>query len=50
MRKILHTHDNGLMDKNGENLKCNLCGYLLKQSEITSAYISGKISISPEEG
>ena len=45
MSKIIHPKDNGLMEKDYESIKCIICGYYLKQSEITSAYISGKISL-----
>jgi hypothetical protein len=33
------------MEKHDESIKCTLCGFYLKQSEITSAYLSSKISI-----
>ena len=45
MSKIIHPKDNGLMEKDYESIKCIICGYYLKQSEITSAYINGKISL-----
>jgi hypothetical protein len=45
MSEIIHTKDNGLMEKHDKSIKCNICGYHLKQSEITSAYLSGKISL-----
>jgi hypothetical protein len=45
MSKIIHPKDNGLMEKDYESIKCIICGYYLKQSKITSAYINGKISL-----
>lgn len=33
-----------IMEKHDEIIKCKICGYYLKQSEITSVYLSGKIS------
>jgi hypothetical protein len=48
MSEIIHNKDGGLMEKYDQSIKCNICGYHLKQSKITSAYLSGKISLSIE--
>ncbi len=45
MSEIIHTKDKGLMIKYDNIIKCDICGYYLKQSEITSAYLNGKISL-----
>jgi len=49
MSEIIHTKDNGLMEKDEEGIKCILCGYYLKQSKITSEYLRGIISISVDD-
>jgi len=45
MSEIIHSKDNGLMEKHDGGIKCNICGYYLKQSEITSAYLNGIITL-----
>ena len=43
MSNLIHKNDGGFMKKQGKGVKCQQCGYSLKQSEITSAYLHGKI-------
>ncbi|WP_156096040.1 hypothetical protein [Methanobacterium sp. SMA-27] len=46
MSQLIHSKDKGLMEKQDDSIKCNICGYHIKQSEITSAYLSGRISLT----
>jgi hypothetical protein len=45
MSNLTHKTDGGFMKKHDKGVKCQHCGYFLKQSEITSAYLTGKISL-----
>jgi hypothetical protein len=49
MSEIIRSKDKGLMEKYDDSIKCNICGYHLKQSEITAAYLSGEISLPNED-
>jgi hypothetical protein len=50
MSKLIHKHDGGFMKKQDNGVRCQQCGYYLKQKEITSAYLNGKISIPFPKG
>ena len=43
MSSLIHKNDGGFMKKQDKGVKCQQCGYFLKQSEITFAYLHGKI-------
>ncbi len=43
MNEIVHTKDKGIMKWHNEGIKCTICGYYLKQSEITSEYLRNNI-------
>ena len=43
MSEIKHKKDNGKMKRYGDGIKCSICGYYLKQSEITSEYLRDNI-------
>ena len=45
MSEIIHTKDNGIMTRQGEGIKCNICGYYLKQNEITFEYLKDNIRL-----
>jgi hypothetical protein len=45
MSNLIHKTDGGFMKKHGNGIKCQHCGYFLKQKEITSAYLHGKIQL-----
>ena len=38
MSNLIHKNDGGFMKKQGKGVKCQQCGYSLKQSEITSVF------------
>jgi hypothetical protein len=38
-----HKTDGGFMGKYDKGVKCQKCGYFLKQSKISSVYLEGKI-------
>ena len=42
MSKLTHKIDGGFMEKGVEGIKCQKCGYFLKQKEITFAYHTWK--------
>jgi hypothetical protein len=42
---LIHKTDGGFMKKQEKGVKCQQCGYFIKQNEITSAYLNGKISL-----
>ena len=50
MSNLTHKTDGGFMKKQNKGVKCQQCGYFLKQSEITSAYLTGKISLPFQKG
>jgi hypothetical protein len=43
MSSLIHKNDGGFMKKQDKGVKCQQCGFFLKQSEITFAYLQGKI-------
>ena len=43
MSNLIHKNDGGFMKIQDKGVKCQRCGYFLKQSEITFAYLHGKI-------
>ena len=45
MSNLIHKTDGGFMKKQDNGVKCQHCGYFIKQSEITFAYLYGKISL-----
>ena len=50
MRNLIHKTDGGFMQKQENGVKCQKCGYFLKQSQITSAYLQGKILLPFHSG
>ena len=50
MSNLIHKTDGGFMKKQTKGVKCQHCGYFLKQNEITSAYLHGKISLPFHSG
>jgi hypothetical protein len=50
MSNLIHKVDDGFMEKEKNGVKCQKCGYFLKQSKITSAYIHGKILLPFRSG
>ena len=50
MSKLTHKIDGGFMEKGVEGIKCQKCGYFLKQKEITWAYLQGKILLPFRSG
>ena len=45
MGVIIHDKDNGLMKNHEKGIKCSICGYYLKDSEIRTEYLNGSISL-----
>ncbi|MBZ2166774.1 hypothetical protein [Methanobacterium spitsbergense] len=45
MSNLIHKTDGGFMKKQDKGVKCQQCGYFIKQNKITSAYLNGKISL-----
>ena len=43
MSNVTHKLDNGIMKVVNKGIKCQKCGYFLKQKEIPWAYLHGKI-------
>jgi hypothetical protein len=50
MSELIHKTDGGFMEKYDNGVKCQKCGYFLKQSKITSAYLEGKILLPFRSG
>jgi hypothetical protein len=50
MSELTHKVDGGFMEKRGNGIKCQKCGYFLKQKEITFAYLHGKILLPFRSG
>jgi hypothetical protein len=50
MSNLIHKSDGGLMKKQKNGVKCQKCGYFLKQKEITVAYLHGKIELPIRSG
>ena len=50
MSNLIHKTDGGFMQKQENGVKCQKCGYFLKQSQITSAYLQGKILLPFHSG
>lgn len=50
MSNLIHKTDGGFMKKQDNGVKCQQCGYFLKQSEITLAYLHGKILLPFRSG
>jgi hypothetical protein len=50
MSNLTHKNDGGFMKKQDNGVRCQKCGYFLKQSEITSAYLYGKIILPFPKG
>jgi len=45
MSNLIHKTDDGFIKKQDKGIKCQHSGYVLKQNDITSAYLHGKISL-----
>ena len=50
MSDLIHKVDGGFMKKEENGVKCQKCGYFIKHSEITSAYLHGKIMLPFHSG
>ena len=50
MSRLTHKIDNGFMQNIGGGIKCQKCGYFLKQKEIPWAYLHGKILLPFNSG
>jgi hypothetical protein len=50
MSELTHKVDGGFMEKRGNGIKCQKCGYFLHQKEITMAYLKGSISLPFRSG
>ena len=50
MSNLVHKTDGGFMEKTDNGVKCQKCGYFLKTSEITAAYLYGKILLPFNSG
>lgn len=50
MSNLIHKSDGGYMRKHDNGVKCQKCGFFLKESEITSAYLDGMISLPFRSG
>jgi intracellular sulfur oxidation DsrE/DsrF family protein len=50
MSSLIHKTDGGIMKLQKNGVKCQKCGYSLDQSEITSAYLNGKILLPFHSG
>jgi hypothetical protein len=50
MSSLIHKTDGGLMKKLKNGVKCQKCGYFVKDNEITQAYLHGKIELPIRTG
>ena len=50
MSSLIHKTDGGLMKKLKNGVKCQKCGYFVKDNEITLAYLHGKIELPIRSG
>jgi len=50
MSDLIHKVDGGFMKKQEKGVKCQKCGYFIKHSEITSAYLHGQIMLPFNSG
>ena len=50
MSDLIHKVDGGFMKKQEKGVKCQKCGYFLKQKEIPWAYLHGKILLPFNSG
>ena len=50
MSELTHKVDGGFMEKKGNGIRCQKCGYFLNQKEITTAYLKGVISLPFRSG
>ena len=50
MSELIHNKDGGLMERYKKGVKCQKCGYFLKQKEITWAYLHGNILLPFHSG
>ena len=50
MSELTHKVDGGFMEKWGNGIKCQKCGYFLHQKEITMAYLKGSIALPFRSG
>jgi len=48
--ELIHNKDGGLMERYKKGVKCQKCGYFLKQKEITWAYLHGNILLPFHSG
>jgi hypothetical protein len=45
MSNLIHKTDGGFMKNQDKGVKCQHCGYFIKQNNITSTYLHGEISL-----
>lgn len=50
MSYVTHKADNGIMKVVDNGIKCQKCGFFVKQNEITKAYLNGKIELPIRKG
>jgi hypothetical protein len=50
MSELTHIIDGGFMEKRDGKLKCQKCGYSIREKDITKAYLQGIISLPFRSG
>ncbi len=50
MSNLTHKIDGGLMKVVDKGIKCQKCGFFVKQNDITKAYLGGKIELPIRTG